>query len=387
MMAAGPLSYGRAWLAGAASLTGSRQAGNLAPQATVATANLTAYRPQETSGSNLDPYAPFAKTAVPELSETDPKLGPGIRINGDNNNANLIEVTVSVPASGASYVLQRSSHNRNTSDALRVWASPTKGQGQEIVFDTNNQTAALTFPAGISHGTETETVWVEWAVPIQGFATLTLQPQQPGTGSVDSLKFHSFTSVALAIGGETFSSNPPPPDPAYGVWKVGAQLYSQGYDVYLANEGYLNTDYNELYNAVHNQRVTQVAIFGYSHGGGDTYTLANELNTNRQSIGNFTIAFTAYVDAIRNDSDFDMQPEALRPPGSLYHVNYYRGRGIISELYLHGVRTKGAGAGFQLDVKTTKWGAKATHTGPNGISLLPQVQTGIHDRFVVHVSE
>ena len=369
MMAASPLSYGLAWLAGDARLSGPRHAGNVAPQAAVATANLTAYRPQETSGS----YAPFVKTAVPQQSETDPKLGPGIRINGDNNNANLIEVTVQ--ASGASYVLQRNN------DDLRVWASPTKGQ--EIVFGaTTNQTAALTFPSNSS----TETVWVEWAVPSQGWSTLTLKPQQPGTGPVASLVFHSFNSVTLAIGGETFSSNPPPPNPTYGVWNVGTRLYDEGYDVYLENEGYVNSDYNVISNAVHNQGVTQVAIFGYSHGGGDTYTLANELNSNRPSIGNFTIAFTGYVDSIRNNSDYDTQAEALRPTGSLYHVNYYRGSGTISELFIHGVLTQGAGAGFQLNVQTTTWGAKATHTGATGISLLPQVQSGIHDQFVLHVS-
>ena len=383
MLAASPLGFRLAWLASAASLIGPRPAGNIAPQA--ATADLTAYRPQETTGAN--PYGPFVRTAVPAAEDTDPKLGPGIRVDGDNNNANLIEVTVAVPAGGASYVLQRGGTSGDINNALHVWASPTKGAGQEIVFNTTtNRTNALTLPAGSSQ----ETVWVEWAVPNQGLSTLTLLPAS-GTGPVASLRFHSFTSITLAIGGETFSSNPPPPNPTYGVWNVGTELYDAGYDVYLANEGYLTADYNEIKNAIQNQGVKQVAIFGYSHGGGDTYTLANELTTAGTTIGNFTIAFTAYVDAIRNNSDFDTQPEALRPTGTLFHVNYYRGSGILSELFLHGVPTQGtvpvgSGAGYQLNVQTTTWGAKATHTGSTGISLLPQVQSGIYTQLVAHVS-
>jgi hypothetical protein len=192
--------------------------------------------------------------------------------------------------------------------------------------------------------------------------------------------------VTLAIGGETFSSNPPPPDPTYGVWKVGAQLYGEGYDVHLYNEGYTSAGYNEIVNDIRNEGESQVALFGFSHGGGDTYTLASQLYTNRASVGAYTLAFTGYVDSIRNSSDFDTNAMALRPPATQYHVNYYRGTGIFSELYLHGVATQGTGPGYQLNVQTTTWGAKATHTGSTGISQLPQVQTGIHDQFVAHVT-
>ena len=55
--------------------------------AQVAEANLTAYRPQHDSAGN---YAPFARTEVAEEDEEKSDLGPGIRINGDDDNENEI---------------------------------------------------------------------------------------------------------------------------------------------------------------------------------------------------------------------------------------------------------------------------------------------------------
>lgn len=59
-------------------------------------------------------------------------------------------IEVNLRASGATYVLVRST------SSLRVWTSPTKGNGNEIAF-TNNESSGLTFP-----GSGERTVWVEY---------------------------------------------------------------------------------------------------------------------------------------------------------------------------------------------------------------------------------
>jgi hypothetical protein len=372
MLAIGPWADGFA-AGGVAALVGSTAVPSTA--ATAASASLTAYRPQETSGS----YAPFAKTAVPAQYDLDPQYGPGIRVDGDHSNANLIEVHLG--ASGVNYVLQRADAN------LRVWTSDNETSGTQVAF-TNNVSAPLTTAAGSS---VQRTIWVEWAGAGQGTSTLTLKPLS-GSGPQDSLLFHTFHSIVFAIGGETFGNNTPP-NPSSGIWQVGTRLYDEGYDVYLHNEDDIATNgsgtaYNQVYNAVRNEDVSQVAIIGYSHGGGDVYYLANRLNSDGTKIGTFSIAFTAYVDSISNSSDYDTTPETRRPPGSLVHMNYYRSQGIWSELYLHGAPTvPSLPTDFQLDVLTTPWGANATHsTGSNAIDNLPQVLGGIQGGVLANVT-
>ena len=48
--------------------------------------------------------------------------------------------------------------------------------------------------------------------------------------------------------------------------------------------------------------VSEIGIFGHSHGGGSTYNLADRLNDRRGAIGGFTIPFKSYVDAIKENS-------------------------------------------------------------------------------------
>jgi hypothetical protein len=124
--------------------------------------------------------------------------------------------------------------------------------------------------------------------------------------------------------------------------------------------------YNEIVSAIQNRSVTEVAIFGYSHGGGSTHDLSNRLHGNRGQIGTFTIVFTSYVDAVRNGSNQDIRQETRRPPGSQYHINHYQ-HGVLNPLSqfrdagLDGGPTDAPGADFELDVETTGWGANATH--------------------------
>jgi len=350
-------------------------------------ADLTAFRPQQGAGS----YAPFAKTAVPEAVETDPRQGPGIRLNGDDDNANglgdrfdaavagendLIEVTLR--GLGPGYYLER------TSDNLRVWTSASKGTSSELVF-SNNRTATLAFASAAA---SEQTVWVEWVGLGHGEAGLSLKPAFTSRWTLpqDSVLFHTFQSVVVALGGEDQVPSDPL-DASHGMFQIATQLYGEGYDVHMHDEEDVDAAgagvvYDEVVNAVQNRGVTQVAIFGYSHGGGSTFHLADRLSANRSAIGSFTIPYTAYVDGVADDYELQMSAETRRPPLSLWHDNFFQ-RGSFSDLWLDGGPILGnPGADYEVDVESTVWGAGATHFT---VDDLPEVKTAIHDHLLARV--
>jgi hypothetical protein len=148
---------------------------------------------------------------------------------------------------------------------------------------------------------------------------------------------------------------------------VATSLYASGFDVHMFDEDHVAADgsgsvYDEVVNAVQNRNVQEIAIFGYSHGGGSTYDLADLLDVNRPSIGVFDIVFTSYVDSVSNDSDFDMAQELRRPPSSAYHLNHYQHGVFLEDLGLDGGPVPDSNPPpTGLDVETTAWGAGATH--------------------------
>lgn len=316
------------------------------------TANLTAYRPQHGGG-----YAPFLRTAVAEPSEEDPAFGPGIRINlpGDSDPAgedDLIEVTISVSPADVDFALRRSGPE------LAVWTTRTKTGGTQIPF-AGDRTAALPL-----NGQTTLTVWVEWVATAHGTTTLAIERLDNGTIK-DALTFHTFRSVVMALGGEGQIPSDPA-DPESGTFVVAVDLYALGYDVHMYDEDNVGSDgagavYNEVVTAVQSRGVEQVAIFGYSHGGGSTYHLAQRLDNNRAGIGLFDIAYTSYVDSVRNNSDIDTAQELRRPPASAFHENHYQ-HGTLSDFFLDGGPvTNSNPPPSGLDVETTAWGATSTH--------------------------
>jgi len=105
------------------------------------------------------------------------------------------------------------------------------------------------------------------------------------------------------------------------------------------------TPYDVIVNAINNQGISNVAIMGYSQGGGATYDLAWRLNENVRAgatlndITNpFSVPFTAYIDAIK---DQDLVEEDRRPPLSAFHVNQYQQNTGITGLYIRGGPTGG----------------------------------------------
>lgn len=59
-------------------------------------------------------------------------------------------------------------------------------------------------------------------------------------------------------------------------------------------------------------------MIGYSHGGGAEYQLAREVN---KRIPGTWVPYTAYIDAVQKGK---ITPETRRPPGSIYHANYWQ---------------------------------------------------------------
>jgi hypothetical protein len=313
---------------------------------TVTTLDLTGYTPYT---------EPFQLRPIAEANEESP--GVHIRRNGDDDNGNgspdrldahvenendLIQVSLATGMSGLPGIrveFERGSHD------IRVWSSRNKGTP---LFAANNNVG----PIVLDWWAYESSVWVEWVTPGTGTATSSLDLRLIDTTNnvviaSDRLVFHPFTSVVIVLGGE----NQDPADPVlepnnHGIFRSAIDLYSLNYDVHMYNEDEIGWEtspplidiplnrgipYREVVDAIQNRGVTNVAIYGYSHGGGSTYDLANLLNLNVLGYHTditqpFTLAFTSYIDAI---TDNTTGAENRRPPLSQFHLNQYQRNFII----------------------------------------------------------
>ncbi len=316
------------------------------------TGDLTAYRPQHGTG-----YFPFARTAVPEAIEEHRAHGAGIRINGTGEadpagEDDLIELAVERASSDATFVLERSD------SALSVWRTREKVAQTAIAF-TGSRSESLAFGAGTQI-----TLWVEWTGIAPAFPSLSLLT--PSDVVVDRIVFHAFTGLVVALGGE----NQVPQLPLnanHGTYRVATALYELGWDAIMRDEDEVSRDgsgnvYDDIVNALQTRSVEELAIFGYSHGGGSTYDLCNRLDANRAAIGTFSINFTSYVDGIENDSTIDTDMELRRPPTTNFHANHYQS-GSFHDLFLDGGPVDDSEPPPRgLDVETVTWGRDATHS-------------------------
>ena len=318
------------------------------------TSELTVYRPRHGAG-----YFPFARTAVADVDEDSSTLGPGIRVNapGDNDPTgedDLIEVVLAVDPPGALVALRRGN------SALAVWSTSTKTPGSEIVF-TGDRTDAL--PLGPTQSQMT--LWVEWADSQHGVAELAVEPLTVALAK-DTLTFHTFDGIVIALGGEGQVPSLPV-DTNSGTFVAATDLYALGFDVHLFDEDVVAADgtgsaFDEADDAIANRGVSEVAIFGYSHGGGSTYSLADLLDFSRPGLPAFDITYTSYVDSVRNNSDVDVAQELRRPPGSLFHLNHYQHGNLFEDFLLDGGPVDNSSPPpTGLDVETTAWGANSTH--------------------------
>jgi hypothetical protein len=303
-------------------------------------------------------------------------------VNGDDDNANGIPDNTEAPVAneddlirievdglppvlpdGYEWVLRRSN------SAIKLWMTPTKGFS-ELFGDED--VAVVEF----------RDWFIEWVDSTVNFATIELGVRRQNGGIivavVDQVLLYRFHSIIIALGGRTQVPTDPP-DPNHGTFQLGLDLYKLGYDVHMYNENLVKTDgsgavFDEVVFAVKNRGVYNIAIFGYSQGGGSTHNLAKRLIDNQGNIGPFSIEFTAYIDAV---TDGSWTEENRRPPGTQYLVNYYQTNDGLS-----GGPIDPPGAEFELDVTTTNWGASATH---KTIDDLPQVLNGILNRLLPRV--
>ena len=314
-----------------------------------ADANLVAYRP-------VTDYINYALHPVPDVFESDPKLGPGIRVNGDDDNANgRADYSDTVTNSGGDNDLVRvdalgtgSTFNLAWTGPMAVWSTPTKS-------------AAINNGGSVAAG---QSLWVEYVstthtVGTSAAMTLSVADVTAAgtTTATDSIVFHSFQSVVIAIGGNTQDPSKFG-DPNLGAFTMAGTLYDKGYDVHMFAHNQIQSTgrgaaYDEVVSAVLNRNVDNVAIFGYSWGGGATYELANGLKANTAlAPAGYKLQYTAYVDGIRHNT---ISAETRLPPGTLYHDNYFQRKDLLPR----GNTVSGA---QNLNVTTTSWGKNLGHT-------------------------
>ena len=266
----------------------------------------------------------------------------------ESDDNDLVRVDVNLASSGNSLQV-------TWTGPLAVYTSPTK-------------TIQLAFGAAV---TADQHLWVEYASQthtLGNSAELTLTAIEGAVAVTDTVAFHSFQSMVIAIGGNT--QNPANfGDPRLGIFTVGGTLYQRGYDVQLFRHDQVSTSgqgaaLNEVASGVLSRHVNFVAILGYSWGGGATYQLAAGLNANAQLTGKYELKYTAYVDGIRHDSIFSVGAERRLPVLTQYHDNIYQRRD-----WLRGDSVAGAN---NLNVTKTSWGKSLVHTTIDDHSTVQQ---------------
>jgi len=360
--------------------------------------HLTAYRPQTKGPGYGDP---FPRTAVPRGDQIAP--GAGIRRNGDDDDRDgvpdlsdtsgvqgendLIEVEIRTgvpPGQGpVAWFLTRDN------EWLQVFTSPAKA-GAPLFAP--GQTSVDISPL-IQGGTRK--LWAEWPGPtVYATRSLTLElrtavapPAPPQVLAADTVAFYPFTSIVITFGG----NNTTPLAATDGAFTIAQHLYDgtnnlhAGYDVHAFNEESVdetpNPSLDEVVSAVNQRGIQQVAIFGYSQGGGATFELSERLSRVRGLT--YSLDFTAYLDAIFHDG---WNSENRRPIASAYHVNYWQASGVRIGpgcvprnwgLDLHGVNTP-PGPSINVNVTTTTWGRSLHHCN---IDNDPRVVSRIIDGF------
>ena len=231
----------------------------------------------------------------------------------------------------------------------------------ELLATQNSDT--ITFPGAVPLS-----IWVEWDTPGIGTAEATLDFRllddvSGNTVFTDRLVFHPFTSIVIALGGEGQTPSDPAAD-SHGTFQTAIELYREGYDVHMYDEDNVNQDgsgavYNEIVEAIQTRGVTDIAIFGYSHGGGSVQELSVLLHEDRPVIGTFRIAYTAYIDAVDGSNSPNPSQENERPAGTLYHLNIYQENGPF-ELG-GGPLVDPEPQDDEIDVTTTPWGVDLGH--------------------------
>jgi hypothetical protein len=207
-------------------------------------------------------------------------------------------------------------------------------------------------PPVTSGTTAANQVYVEWATPESGTSTLKYSvwdTTHNREAIFDSVKFKPFTSVVVVLLGEFQVPADPPPTGAInlanGIINFAIQEYREsGLDVYMYGEYDVDTEgrgpvYDQIVSAINYRGVSNVAMVGYSHGGGKVDKLAWRLAQNTVANSGiadtnkpFGVPFTGYIDAIRARFEGDLIPVNNRPLLSAFHCNQYEQNNPLGKL-------------------------------------------------------
>ena len=317
----------------------------------------------------------------------------GIRINGDDDDGDgvadgmqrtavsseddlmQLDTVVFSGGPGVEWVIERSNTH------LSVWDGPDRNGP---VLETNfghpsNGTPpndALIFNDDDISRQSTQ-LWVESPHLPGGLSTISLYARATNTGKgrvvADAVSYKPFESITITWMGE-FAV---PMDPADqyddgnkdGIMEWAINQYHDGYDIYAFDESDLydlefdsiGPAYAEIKNAINNRGVSEVALTGYSHGGGVAYHMGWHLtSTDAVEVTDldgevytvprepapgiekpFEIVFTGYIDAVRQDGFWptSWKAETRLPPGSQYHVNQYQAHFALPTFWIGGAPT------------------------------------------------
>jgi VCBS repeat-containing protein len=313
---------------------------------------------KDVDGGNLFTTVPkltsFTLWNIPEDREEVP--GIGIRRNKDVEavgtlDDDLLYSGVQFNQSLKLYQTYYTVILRRTSDAIQAWSNqsmitPLYAAGVRDFI----------FPPQAEHLLN-YTFYTEWT---SGDANMTradfdLVFRKPNGDEFisDTLVFHPFKSLVVGFVGEAQS----PTDPQVGMHMLINEARYHGFDAMLFDEddisydsvfGYLRgeaddiirpSDYDRananggggtpprnsikaIKNAVDNMGVSEIALIGYSHGGGAVLELSSELQLAADKpVGRYTISYAAYIDAVKKQS---FVGEDRYPVGASVLVNLYQ---------------------------------------------------------------
>lgn len=322
---------------------GASQASQTA-QATTNRSNLTAYRPQQVhdleSPADAPAYDPFPKRRVLEQDENSNTLGPGIRINFDDDNN-----------SGVADAFESGNEIPRENDLIEVKVDRLPGLGNLVLvagsdlslyYNHDKETPiplneTMTATEALPFVNNTITVFVEWNNSSHGLASLSLVNPATST-TLDTVRFHTFRSVIVAFGGN--GQNPADADgdgsigdPVQGgpnregLFDIAQAMYDTGWDVLAFNEEDVDAGddipYIEILNARQNRFVERHAVIGYSQGGGATHDLIERIYEDTDIITDIGV----FLDAVDHDGAF---AENDWPDVAFYLLNIYQDNQVLS---------------------------------------------------------
>lgn len=302
------------------------------------------------------PTAHLVSWEVPAAAETSP--GVGIRRNGDENNANntpdlddtgpvngendLLHVEVKLVGPGGQvlpgqFLVDRKLQLVLTRDNKYIDVYDNSRVKDRPVLDNDQQEYAFHYKDGQQIKAD---LYVEWATmdttATEDFLNLRIRPDGGEDFHGDRLRFYPFNSIIIGYMGENHN---PADDNSEGIYLMIDSLYKQGYDVRIYKEDDLGSDYvpdpnnwwsgeRDSYEALLTSKargVTNVVIFGYSHGGGATYRISDIAKSAFDA--SFQLKATGYIDGVTKSGNPDITgtlPEYRKPVGTAYHHNLYQ---------------------------------------------------------------